>query len=85
MENYLPFISQFKEEFRKQKIHFIYYRKDHFREKRGSSESRNIGFKMASQPIVFILDDDIILNNDFLEILSSYRIVGIAIMLFFCY
>ena len=79
------FISQFKEEFRKQETHFIYYRKDHSREKRGSSESRNVGFKMASQPIVFLLDDDVILDNDFFEKIievwrenKSPKLIGVA-------
>ena len=61
------FIDEFKEKFKNRGIHFIYYQKDHSKERRGSSESRNVGFKMVSQRIVLILDDDVILDDDFFE------------------
>ena len=79
------FIDEFKEKFKNRGIRFIYYQKDHSKERRGSSESRNIGFKMVSQRIVFILDDDVILDDDFFEkIIEVWRenknpkLIGVA-------
>ena len=46
---------------------FIHYRKNHAVEPRGSSESRNIGCKLVKNDILFILDDDLILDVDFFE------------------
>jgi GT2 family glycosyltransferase len=48
-------------------IAFIYYRKDHLTEPHGTSESRNVGVKIARNDIIFILDDDVILDVDFFE------------------
>jgi len=48
------FISRIKEEIESQKIEFIYYKKDHSKERRGLSESKNIGLNLASNEIVFI-------------------------------
>jgi len=44
---------------------FVYYKKDHEHELRGTSVSRNIGMRLASEDIVFILDDDLFLEPDF--------------------
>ena len=61
------FISRIKEEIESQKIEFIYYKKDHSKERRGLSESKNIGLNLASNEIVFILDDDLELKENFFE------------------
>ncbi len=46
---------------------FVYFKKDHKRDLRGSASSRNIGMNCASNEIVFILDDDLILDPLFFE------------------
>ncbi len=61
------FISRIKEEIESQKIEFIYYKKDHSKERRGLSESKNIGLNLASNEIVFILDDDLGLKENFFK------------------
>lgn len=42
-----------------------YYRKNHARERRGLSESKNIGLARATHDIVFVFDDDIVLEDGF--------------------
>ena len=42
-----------------------YYIKNHKIEARGSSVSRNKGIELAKEEVVFILDDDLILEEDF--------------------
>lgn len=44
---------------------FVYYKKNHGHEFRGTSVSRNIGMRLATEDIVFILDDDLFLEPDF--------------------
>lgn len=46
---------------------FVYHKKNHAKEPRGSCESRNLGLKLAKNEIVFILDDDIVLDDFFFE------------------
>jgi len=48
-------------------VELIYYKKDLQIERRGSSESRNKGLKLANNDIVFILDDDVELCQSFFE------------------
>lgn len=81
----VEFISSIKEKSENNNIKFIYYQKDHSKEKRGSSESRNLGISMAKYPIVFILDDDVMLNNIFFEKIMNIwnnnndnRLIGVA-------
>lgn len=61
------FIQKQKEKFNEKGIEFIYYKKDHSKERRGLSESKNIGLKLAKNEIVFILDDDVELEKNFFE------------------
>ncbi len=49
------------------KVNLRYYKKNHSQEPRGSSASRNIGLKIASNEILFILDDDLILDQEFFD------------------
>ncbi len=49
------------------KVELIYYKKDLHIERRGSSESRNKGLKLANNDIVFVLDDDVELCQGFFE------------------
>ncbi|MEX1013851.1 MAG: glycosyltransferase family A protein, partial [Candidatus Paceibacterota bacterium] len=56
-----------KERFKNKNIKFVYYKKDHKKERRGLSESKNIAVNLSSNEIFFILDDDLILDNDFFE------------------
>jgi len=46
-------------------IRLTYYRKDHSKEQRGQSTSKNIGLTLAAEDIVFIFDDDIVLEQHF--------------------
>ena len=61
------YISARKEEFHKAGISFVYYKKNHEVERRGSSESRNRSLELISNDIFFILDDDVVLELDFCE------------------
>lgn len=49
------------------KINFRYYKKDHSKEPRGLSESKNIGLQIANNEILFILDDDLVLDDGFFQ------------------
>ncbi|MEX2410676.1 MAG: glycosyltransferase family A protein, partial [Candidatus Paceibacterota bacterium] len=61
------FIGKKQQEFKNKNVELIYYKKDHSKNSRGSSESRNLGIELSSNKIFFILDDDLILDNDFFE------------------
>jgi len=61
------FIERTKTNFQRKGIRFIYYKKDHTKENRGSSESRNISLELITRKILFILDDDLILSQDFFK------------------
>lgn len=61
------FIAKQRIFFHNHSIGFIYYRKKHIIEHRGSSESRNKALEIAQCSLVFILDDDVILDQDYLE------------------
>jgi GT2 family glycosyltransferase len=61
------FISKRKKEIESQGIEFVYYKKDHTKERKGLSESKNIGLNLAKNEIVFFLDDDLELRENFFE------------------
>ncbi len=61
------FIKKWKESFNNLNIDFIYYKKDHTKERRGLSESKNKALELIKNNIFFILDDDVILELDFCE------------------
>lgn len=61
------FINEAKKWVKDKNIEFIYYKKDHILNPRGSSESRNVGINKSSNEIFFILDDDLVLDNNFFE------------------
>lgn len=61
------FVKDQKDKFLNKNIELVYYKKNHEKEKRGSSSSRNIGIEMAKEDIVFILDDDLILEKEYFE------------------
>ena len=46
-------------------IQVVYHQKDHQHEPQGSATSRNIGVEKSQHDIVFIFDDDIVLESDF--------------------
>lgn len=60
-------LEDFEKKAKEKNISFLYYKKDHQRERRGSAESRNIGLNLVKNEFFFILDDDLILDNDFFE------------------
>ena len=59
------FIDRFGKIFTDKKVKIIYYKKDHGKELRGAGISRNIGMNIAKEDIVFIFDDDLILEDNF--------------------
>jgi GT2 family glycosyltransferase len=63
----LSLIEEFKEKILSKGINFLYYKKDHTKERRGLSESKNIGLDLAKNEIVFFLDDDLELRENFFE------------------
>lgn len=48
-------------------IRWVYRKKDHVTERRGLSESKNIGLSMARSEVCFIFDDDVVLQPGFVE------------------
>jgi GT2 family glycosyltransferase len=75
-DDFLPpkFISKEKTKFLKKNVNFFHYVKDHSYEPRGSNESRNKGIDLAKEEIVFIFDDDVILEKDFFsEIMKVWK------------
>ena len=64
-------IKEWKERFFLKRINFIYYKKDHNLENRGSSESRNKALDLVNNEIFFIFDDDIVLESDFCELIME--------------
>jgi GT2 family glycosyltransferase len=81
----MEFVDSIKTIFNNSKTSFRYYKKEHFNEPRGLSESKNIGLKIASNEILFILDDDLILEGDFFkEIIMVWqenkddKLIGVA-------
>ncbi len=61
------FLEMVREKIETKNINFVYYKKDHAQESIGSSASRNKGIDLAKEKIVFIFDDDVILDSNFLE------------------
>jgi GT2 family glycosyltransferase len=61
------FISEVEGGTEGKKIRFAYYKKDHTKERRGLSESKNIAVNLVNNEVFFILDDDLVLDNDFFE------------------
>jgi GT2 family glycosyltransferase len=68
------FLKYWQKEAAVQQINFVYYKKDHSKEIRGSSASRNIGLNQAKEKICFILDDDLGLENYFFsKIIADWK------------
>ena len=61
------FIEKWKNIFQSKNTTLRYYKKDHQKERRGLSESKNIAINMVSHPVAFIFDDDLILEEKFCE------------------
>ncbi len=61
------FIGILKERAERKNIELNYYKKNHEIERRGLSESKNRAIDLAKNEIIFYLDDDLILENDFFE------------------
>lgn len=79
------FLDNIQQNAKDKKIDFVYYQKNHKIEHRGSSASRNIGFGLSKNEIVFILDDDLILDHDFFETImmvwqrdNESRLIGVG-------
>ncbi len=62
-------LDEFTYKFKEKGVDFIYHKKDHEKldETRGSSASRDLGIKRSTNNVVFILDDDLILDDDYFE------------------
>jgi GT2 family glycosyltransferase len=65
------FINDYRDKFQNKDVNFIYYKKNHKKESRGSSESRNKSLELISNEIFFIFDDDVVLEKDFCEVIVS--------------
>jgi len=61
------FLQTYEKLFQKNHVEFRYVKKDHKREPKGTSTSRNLGMELALNEIVFILDDDLVLDAQFIE------------------
>jgi GT2 family glycosyltransferase len=61
------FVNELRNKVEAKKVAFIYYCKNHSKERRGLSESKNIGLNLAKNEIVFFLDDDLELKEGFFE------------------
>ncbi len=61
------FLDKHKKSFENANIDLRCYKKNQQKEKRGSSTSRNIGLSLAKNDIVFIFDDDLILEEGFFQ------------------
>lgn len=79
------FINEEEKIFENCKINFEHYKKDHPKEFRGLSESKNIALKIASNKVLFILDDDLILRDKFFEKImkiwignKDQKLIGVA-------
>lgn len=57
------YIEKYKNKFSAIDIDLIYYKKDHSKERRGLSESKNKALDLAGEKIIFFFDDDIILDD----------------------
>lgn len=67
-------IEKIKKSFKEKGVNFIYYKKNHQKERRGISESKNIGIKTSSCEIVCVIDDDIVFDKGgFLEIINIWK------------
>jgi len=61
------FIQKINNDLGEKGIDLVYHQKNHQKNRRGSSTSRNVGISLALEEICFILDDDLILDENFLE------------------
>lgn len=53
------------------KTSFVYYKKDHTKERKGLSESKNKALTIAHNNVVCFLDDDVVLEKDFFASLQK--------------
>jgi GT2 family glycosyltransferase len=68
------FLRETNEKIKSSGIRFIYYKKDHKKERRGLSESKNIALEIAQNEIIFIIDDDVMLPpNAFMDIMKLWE------------
>jgi len=68
------YIDNIKKNLINNNINLIYYKKNHEIERRGLSESKNKALKLINNEIFFILDDDVVLFNDFCEkIINAWK------------
>ena len=64
-------IKKWRHRLETRNLKLVYYKKDHTRERRGLSESKNIALGIAGHEIVFILDDDLMPDPDFFELIMK--------------
>lgn len=82
------FIKKFQELFKTKNVKFIYYKKDHSKERRGLSESKNIALNKAKHGIIFIIDDDVVVPRNAFEFIlnlwekfgNDCRLLGIGVV-----
>ncbi|MCD4694408.1 glycosyltransferase [bacterium] len=69
------YINKYKIIFKEKNVFLNYYKKDHEKERRGLSESKNKALEIASYDIVFFFDDDIIIDDSdyFIKIMDIWK------------
>jgi glucosyl-dolichyl phosphate glucuronosyltransferase len=60
-------ITEMSRRFQQKGVSFTYHKKNHNQVRRGLSESKNLAVKLAQEDIIFYLDDDVILEPNYIE------------------
>jgi len=60
-----------QQKFVEHNIDYTYYQKDHTKQRRGLSESKNIGCNIAQHTIVLYIDDDVVLEKEYIATLMK--------------
>ncbi len=63
------FINAWQDKLKSKNLALIYYKKNHALERRGLAESKNKALELVNQEIFFILDDDVVLEPNFCELI----------------
>jgi GT2 family glycosyltransferase len=84
----LDFISQQKNIFSAKQAVLSYHKKDHAAHDRGLSESKNLALNLTQDEIIFFLDDDLVLKQNFFEPImkiwennSDEKLIGVGGMI----
>lgn len=64
-------IERYEFECKKRDINFIFFKKDHDVVRKGLAESKNLALKLVSNPLIMMLDDDLVLDSNFVQQIYS--------------